>query len=134
MHVNDKCVRCTHIYFYTPCENNIYLCIIITIYLQVYWNLLFAPYFTRHNTFEVPFNTEYVKLQKMVNNGNVLGFVICIIKLIAIKMITLMTVQEINYLFFPLKHFSNYSIFTFYCTHVIFIMGSIAVFVPARLL
>lgn len=60
--------------------------------MQVYWNLLFTLYFARHNTFEVPFNTENVKLRKMLNNGNVLGFVICIIKLIAIKMITLMTV------------------------------------------
>jgi len=85
---------------------------ILRLYLQVYCNLLFTPYFARHNTFEVPFNSENLKLQKMINNGNVLGFVIWIIKLIAIKMIKLMTAQEMNYLIFPVKQFSNY--FTIY--------------------
>lgn len=45
----------------------------------------------------------------MINNRNFLGFVICVIKLIAIKMITLMTVQEMKYLFSSVKHLLNYS-------------------------
>jgi len=107
---------CTVYTYFTHHVKIIHICPLLWLYLQLYWNLLFTQYFARHKTFEVPFNVENVKLQKMINNGNVLGFVICIIKLI--KMITLMTVQEINYLFFPSKHLSNYSIFTFYYTHV----------------
>lgn len=100
------------------------------LYLQVYCNLLFTPYFVRHNTFEVPFNTKNLELQKMINNGNVLGFVIWIIKLIAIKMITLMTIQEMNYLFFPVKHFSNYStIYILLYTHHNFMISYYFIYV-----